>query len=135
MKPVAEEKLCKDFADIFDQRGWAPSETAMCWGFECGDGWFDLIYKLCENITDYLKEHPDVPQVKAVQVKEKWGGLRFYVDGGDSHISELIAKAEDESFNICESCGSKDNVTTGTTRHSGWVRSICKTCLDAENKQ
>ena len=42
---------------------------------------------------------------KVAQVKEKFGGLCFYIEGGNEAIFALIETAELESFHICEVCG------------------------------
>ena len=125
MKKESDEKLCKDFPKIFRQRGLPMTETCMCWGFECGDGWFHLIYKLCEDIQKHCDKNPDT-QVEATQVKEKFGGLRFYTNFGDQVIYDLIDKAEEKSYKICETCGSTEEIT----QTKGWISTICKACLD-----
>lgn len=74
---------------------------------QCGDGWFDLIDSLCEVLQRSVTSHrPPHPQPAAVQVKEKFGGLRFYIHGGDQYQHGLIDMAEEMSFRICEICGS-----------------------------
>lgn len=43
----------------------------MCWGFSCGDGWFNLIDVLCDLCTIHLETHPEFSaEFCAVQVKE-----------------------------------------------------------------
>ncbi|NBP04388.1 MAG: hypothetical protein EBU90_30760 [Proteobacteria bacterium] len=44
------------------------TETCMCWGFECGDGWFAILDALCSNIQWYIDRPP--------RVKEKWFFLK-----------------------------------------------------------
>ena len=89
-------------------------------GFECGDGWFDLIFKLCEDIEKLKPEN-----FKAVQIKEKFGGLRFYcVYSGGAGIEDLLSKAEDDSYKTCEYCGSKENVTS----EGSWIVTLCDKC-------
>lgn len=61
-----------------------------------------------------------VPQVVAQQVKEKFGGLRFYYDGGDEYIHGLVAMAESMSYVTCEVCGSPGRVYT-----DGWHATLC----------
>lgn len=66
---------------------------------------------------------------EAVQVKEKFGGLRFYVEGADEQIRGMIAMAESMSFRTCESCGS----TTDVTRSPGfWIKYRCSKCWKSE---
>lgn len=53
----------------------------MCWGLECGNGWYELIDALCAQIDRHLQacfDEGDRFNVKVVQVKEKFGTLRFY---------------------------------------------------------
>jgi len=89
--------------------------------FECGDGWLDLIWDLCERIED-LDTDADMT---VAQVKEKFGGLRFYVLSATQEAFDLIDDAEDESYLVCESCGSRDEVETS----GSWLRTLCKKCI------
>lgn len=120
MSPDLDKELCGAFPKIFKDRHGDMRETAMCWGFEFSDGWYGIINKLCTAIQKYLDENPDVPQVVAKQAKQKFGTLRFYVDGGDDYIHDLIEHAVEESGRACEMCG-KAGKTVGTTR----VKTVC----------
>ena len=128
MSPELDKRLCEDFPKIFAQRNGSPKETAMCWGFECGDGWYDLIAVLCCNIQAHLDYNDDVPQVVAMQVKEKFGTLRFYVHGGDEYTAGAISMAESMSSRICELCGNKGKVI----EDNGWLKTRCNTCHRVE---
>ena len=108
-------------------------ETAMCWGFEHGDGWYQIIDSLCGNIQHHIDwnnknfekgytQYKQVPQVVASQVKEKFGTLRFYYDGGDDYISGLVSMAESWSAVACEECGAP-----GTQNSQGWIKTLCET--------
>ena len=105
-------------------------ETLMCWGFECGDGWYQILDSLCANIQSHInwqnKQEEKVPQVVATQVKEKFGGLRFYYDGGDDEISGMVRMAESWAAHTCEECGAP-----GTMRQGGWIRTLCDTHEEA----
>ena len=90
------------------------------WGFECSDGWFNILNMACRNIQHHLDWKPDIPQVVAQQVKEKFGGLRFYVQGGDEYTNGIISMAEAMSEVTCEVCGEP-----GETRHGGWIKVLC----------
>lgn len=125
MKTLLDEVLCKNFPKIFAQRDLPMDQTCMCWGFECGDGWYKLIYTLCESIQKHCDENPDIQQVQAVQVKEKFGSLRFYTYGGDDFIYDLIDAAERESMDTCEECGSREKVTQSK---NGWITFLCEKC-------
>ena len=59
-------------------------------------------------------------QVVAVQVKEKFGGLRFYYQGGDDKIDGMVRMAESWAAHSCEECGAP-----GTSGGKGWIKTLC----------
>lgn len=110
MNDELSKKLLGDFPQLFRDR----NESSMQRGFECGDGWFDLIYKLAQEIETVARESglssdsPEWPQCR--QVKEKTGSLRFVVFAvqGQPEMNERInglrTAALNQSFSICENC-------------------------------
>ena len=126
MKDELDRQLCEKYPKIFADRHASMMETAMCWGFEHGDGWYQIIDSLCGNIQNHIdwqeKMGTSVPQVVAVQVKEKFGTLRFYYNGGDDYISGLVSMAESWSAVACEECGAP-----GTQNSRGWIKTLCET--------
>jgi hypothetical protein len=132
MSPEKSKELTKRHPKIFSSEGDS-REPLDYYGFECSDGWFDLIDALCRTIQTHVDwalessiksdEDKEYLQVRATQVKEKWGGLRFYYSGGDEYISGLVAMAEVMSSKICEDCGDKATIKT-----TGWIRNICHSC-------
>lgn len=94
MNKELDNKLCQTYPKIFVQRKWTMDKTCMCWGFEIADSWYPLIDRLCKWLQWYCDKHPEVTQVVATQVKEKFGGLRFYVEGGDDRTMDIIWFAE-----------------------------------------
>jgi len=131
MTPKLEQKLFKKYPKIFRQKDLSMQETCMCWGIDCGDGWYWLLDQLCHTIQNYLKHntHLKLPQLEATQVKEKYGGLRFYTNYSDRLIDGMIWLAESMSYHICESCGSTDNVRLT----KGWIKARCADCMQKEN--
>ena len=138
MRNELDELLCSRYPKIFVNRHADMTTTAMCWGFDCGDGWFDILNQLCVNIQEHidwrnstrerlLQDNPhkikipdEVQQVVADQVKEKFGTLRFYTTGGDDVTRGMERMAESMSAVICEDCGNK-----GEWRRGGWFRTLC----------
>lgn len=128
MRADLDKALCEKYPKIFVNRNEDCTKTAMCWGFP-GDGWYEILDTLCGTIQDYcdnVKHYKDgelvpvCPQVVAVQVKEKFGTLRFYFDGGDEMVHGMVAMAEYMSKHTCEKCGKP-----GKLRPGGWVRTLC----------
>ena len=122
MSPELDKKLCEKYPKIFVNRHGDMKETAMCWGFECGDGWYDLIDHLCADLqwnTDKNNSHGRYPQIVVVQVKEKFGGLRFYVESSNDVQDAVISFVESLSHHTCEVCGKPGN------RTDGWIQTRC----------
>ena len=76
----------------------------------------DTIMENEQKITAY------VPYVVIDQIKEKFGGLRFYYHGGDEQIHGMVRMAELWAGRSCEKCGNK-----GARRQGGWIRTLCDT--------
>lgn len=117
MKKELEEELFAIAPEWF--RRDDIKSSLMCFGFEVGDGWFGLIKTLLEEIK-CLKPGPDF---EIAQVKEKFGGLRFYNHQGDDKIDAVVSFAENLSYLICEQCGGR-----GKTNESGWISVMCDSC-------
>lgn len=54
MRQELDELLCNKYPKIFRDRFAPMTETCMCWGFECGDGWFNILNQLCGNIQHHI---------------------------------------------------------------------------------
>ena len=125
MKQELDKKLVEKYPKIFADRHKDMRKTAMCWGFECGDGWYNIIDILCNEIQRHIdhmeKRKTPVEQVVASQVKEKFGGLRFYVYGGDDTVYAMLDMAESLSLRTCEVCGN-----VGKPSEGGWIKTLCE---------
>lgn len=119
MKKELDDALCRDFPEIFRDRHGDKMATCMCWGFECKDGWEPLIRDLCEKLQKLARMEGCQPI--AMQVKEKYGTLRFYVTNSTDIQKDVIAYAEIKSANICEVCGEWGELSEGS-----WLRSRCE---------
>jgi hypothetical protein len=128
MTKEREEYLQKTFPEIYTNCGENYPYTLF--GFECGGGWFNLLVRLSQYIQNYInsnnrlaKKYPEhykeIPQVKALQVKEKFRTLRFYYCGGDEHISAVVSFVEHLSSFTCETTGKTENVGYNT---KGWQK-------------
>lgn len=112
VEQVNEEDLLKGQYD--------GTELETCysyWGIECSEGWKHLYQPLIE----YCEEH----KITVTQIKEKFGGLRFYVDDVPEdrrkELYDMIADAERESYETCEVCGEP-----GISRSDGWIKTLCE---------
>lgn len=119
MREELDKQLCEKYPKLFADRNSPMTETAMCWGFEVGDGWYDLIDILCGSIQGYIDSN-NKQQITVSQVKEKFGTLRFYTNGSTDLINGMIWMAEHMSCRICETCGKP-----GKYRGKGWFYTAC----------
>ena len=87
----------------------------MGWGFECGDGWYQLLYDLSLELVNYQAEHPEL-NIEAEQVKSKFGTLRFYLDGGDGATQEMIERACQRASTTCELTGKPGQIYENPAR-------------------
>jgi hypothetical protein len=133
MREGLDNKLVKAFPLLYGDRNAPKQSTCMCWGFP-GDGWFDLIWDLSSKLEPLIQKFIDENQdtelyPKAFQVKEKFGGLRFYMTCGTDEISDLISEAEVLSLKTCEECGKP-----GEERVSGRIHTLCDCCHENWDK-
>jgi len=105
-------------------RGKCPKLFKLLEYIECNEGWHFLIEKMSvvierdiDHLDPMIAEH-----IYVVQIKEKFGGLRFYMNESTPHINGVISLADMLSFSICERCG-----TIGATRRSlsGYIVTLC----------
>lgn len=112
---VFAEKMHEKYPLIFNQKYG---------GFCIGSGWWPIIESLCYNIQNHIdwkeKQGNFIAQVTVSQIKEKFGGLRFYYDGGDDVVDGMVRMAESWASQVCEECGKP-----GKSRNSGWIKTLC----------
>ena len=138
MNEILSSKLLDDFPKLFRNR----HESSMQRGFECGDGWFDLIYKLAQDIETVARDcglTPDSPEWPLCrQVKQKLGSLRFVVFGTNAfsgmheRISELRNDALDHSLKICEYCGKPADLASDIRIHTMCPEHARQATIDPE---
>lgn len=132
MNAELEKKLVEKYPTFFRGKDLPPTQSLMCFGCECGDGWYHIIDNVCtaikwhiESIVSSKKYNPDLPdppEFVFMQIKEKFGGIRLYASGVDDFIDGVISMAERMSFTTCEQCGN--------IGRSGQRGSWCSTCCD-----
>jgi hypothetical protein len=83
--------------------------------FQVSLGWNLIIKNLIQDLIK-LGWNKEV-----IQVKEKFGGLRFYINEGTDEIHQRIAQAELESMKTCEITGKPGKIRTDI----GWHRTLC----------
>ena len=110
-----EGKCWCDMPGFVTYRGYT-REQALA---SVGKGWAQMIHTLFDAKPKDTRVH---------QVKEKFGGLRFYVGGTTDMFHNLIDDMENASYTICETCGNSGSLRT----ERSWVKTLCDDCAKPE---
>jgi hypothetical protein len=128
MKRELENQLAKDFSFMIAKNVFSGEvcldEDNNTFGFpcSCGDGWYQVIHNLCQELTDfYVSKNSDPSEIEILQVKEKFGGLRFYTGGLIGGAHDIIHKHEDKSYEVCDVCGDPAEICI----RGNWYRTLC----------
>jgi len=85
-------------------------------GFFCiGNGWLGIVKSLIEDLIQLGWDK------QICQVKQKFWGLRFYINEGSDGIHKRITEAESKSYEVCEKCGEPGKSISG-----GWIVTLCE---------
>jgi len=120
MKRELQDKLYKKYPKILKEAS-----------LPVGDGWYKIMDELCNKIQNHIKRNK-LKHIRVVQIKEKFGGLRFYINESSEEIYEYVYKAEEESLVTCEECGSKDRVKQ---IRGDWIATLCYKCAEERNEK
>lgn len=100
---------------------------------ECDEGWISLIDSLSQKLEDINNNFKNKKSyIRAEQVKEKFGGLRFYYSSENVQeqtlnlIDSYINEAEKQSRNVCQFCG--DQADFASTSARNWTITLCGQC-------
>jgi ribosomal protein S27AE len=131
MSPTHMRELVERYPGLYrlaNEKPMSSCEPFAHYGFTCGDGWFSIVDRLSAKLVAD-------PNLVAVQVKEKVGELRFYVDAFDSApkpdpvLAERVyaerTAAREESSRTCEICGEPGTLAERLRR---WLSVRCESC-------
>ena len=124
MKVEFENEIKTKYRNMFpsDEIMADMEKSCLCWGFECADGWENLLRNLFEELSKL-----EIPKdFRIEQIKSKFGGLRFYVSFASDEIYKVIDKYETLSYTTCEFCGADNATQTG----KDWITTLCPNCLE-----
>ncbi len=127
MQQELEERIMQDFPWFEARNVWTGELLGVAHGCECDDGWLDLIYDLCQEIDDeYKKLGKDISNLIIYQIKEKYGGLRFYINGTYPSVNNIIHNYENMSYEVCEICGKPGKLMSS----GSWFKTLCEKCAN-----
>ena len=162
MNPQTQSRLFTEYADFFSNRN-DHLRSSMAFGFDCGDGWANLVetplWYAKDRVSEWHRlrvlregliqdrsydpegkhawlEHsartqdkPPFRHLEVVQVKEKFGGLRFYYQGTATlGFIAVVEAVEWLSSMTCESCGR----AAQQEKAGAWISTRCEECKAKE---
>lgn len=80
---------------------------------------------MIEELRKQLKSEGQLYKHRITDIKEKFGGLRYYVAAASRAVYDIISKYEDISYTTCICCGKPARYIT-----SGWICPYCEDCID-----
>jgi len=95
-------------------RETSPMRTPEQVAESVGKGWKQIVLDLCADLRHLGWDG------RLVQIKEKFGGLRFYINAGSLDVRKRISEAERLSSSTCEECGQP-----GCLRNGSWLKTLC----------
>ncbi|WP_020167396.1 MULTISPECIES: hypothetical protein [Methylotenera] len=149
MSPDKQKNLILNFPKLY--RKFNPNDLSlMNSALYVGDGWYDLLYRLSGSLENTAESEDIDPHSEswpaAMQVKSKFGSLKFYCRTGkkeeqnfvveqfgevisvrplpsNAYMADLISIAEKDSKEICEECGE-----AGYLRTVKLIKTLCDSC-------
>ena len=126
------KRICKRYPFLII-RNWKtdkPIEYPYTYLDDMPDGWKRAFGKqMCEEIRKILIKGGYLYDYRVAQVKEKFGGLRWYDNGVPSSINrelnDIIDKYEELSYRTCIRCG-----RPATKISLGWISPFCDECAE-----
>lgn len=117
-------RIMRAYPTLYGRGPWSKHGKLLAFGFLCGPGWYPLLERLSSDLSQIVREDA-LKNFRVVQVKEKFGELRFYAKHGNERTGARIASAEQEASSTCEHCGA-----SGKLRDNGraYLVTLCDAC-------
>jgi hypothetical protein len=129
VRPELEQQILTRWPDWFLSRGDVKS-SLMGFGFQHGDGWFQLLVETLERIEPEVELwnrelSASGARFEIVEVKQKFGELRIIGMPTNAAIFKAFLDAQQRSRTICENCGAP-----GRLLEDGWFQTLCQSCAN-----
>ena len=120
-------KLVNDFPFLIPKNFETPYYGDWTYLDDMPIGWKESFgIALCHELRKALIEADEFETYEILQVKEKFGALRWYDNSNSSKIREVIRRYEYLSRYVCAQCGSPATVVS-----TGWVIPFCELCASS----
>lgn len=144
------KKLCEKYPFLLPRNSWSGKKITDGKGFwpgspdeipkydyeytvldEMPDGWrIAFGEQMCQELKEALEKANKLDDYYPVQIKEKFGSLRWYTNFDTEETNKIVSKYEDLSAKTCIKCGKPATQIT-----TGWISPYCDDCVPTYNNQ
>ena len=118
--------LYERFPHLYRERTAPLESSKMAWGFQCGDGWYKIIYEMSQRIEKLSGDNEFAPAITEVSRNED-GTLHVDARNLSPPVADIIATAREQSRLVCEFCSySPAFLRTGKMPQAGHI--ACGRC-------
>lgn len=158
MNAELEQKIYSIDEVFFRERDYDKTITCMCWGIECGDGWYEPIKGFVERVAVLNSALKSVNMcIVCEQMKSKWSEFTCYwgieamnddnqtveldekgdrlCQAVDSMMRDTVNRCELECSKTCEICGKHEPSGRGIMVCGSWLTVKCTECVNRENRK
>lgn len=130
LSPEQNKQLCETYPFLLPHNRWTDdvsedfdySYTELD---DMPDGWRQAFgLQMCDELKNVLEKIDKINEFRIVQIKEKFGELRFYTNWIDDDIDKIIDKYTELSRRTCICCGKPATQIT-----TGWISPFCDDCV------
>ena len=127
---LSKEELIERYPFLIPRNVWTDKiieDTDWTLLDEMPTGWrIAFGEKMCEEIREVLIKYDYLDKYRITQIKEKFGGLRWYDNGAPKGVSDIIDKYEQLSYITCITCGKPATLVS-----KGWISPYCNECAES----
>lgn len=108
----AAERLIEEFPELFSE----------AFDANVPEGWYEIARQCCDGIVRID------PAARVYQLKEKFGGIRMYMNAVSPPVHTMTDALEHQSFHTCQECGNQPASPHSTNNY--WVKTLCDGCAE-----
>ena len=127
MRQELQDKLFEEFPELYGRED-AGEAFCLLYGFQVGDGWYDLIREMSKKMMILVerawKKEADLYDFpfRFRKVKQKFGKLHCQMYASNAKMEDLLWDYEEKSAFVCEICGNPGKIN----RNAAWIETLCR---------
>ena len=134
MNTTKTNKLYESFPALYRERTMTLAQSQMPWGFQCGDGWFNIVWELSEKLNSLaLRDDSVEGSLRVNEVRAEEGQLVVGLTNAAPDARDVVEHAQIKSQFTCELCG---HAPSYLRKHPDFYqRVVCGRCMKKGKKR